>query len=82
MNPFLLLAATTAGPSRGSLPPSAPIDILTDYVNLPVLDELRSRDIRSARDFCGLDHVHQGRLKHQYAKQPRASSHRICRGRP
>lgn len=54
MNPFLLLVATTAGPSRGSLPPSAPIDI----------------------------HVHQGRLKHQYAKQPRPSSHRICRGRP
>jgi hypothetical protein len=34
-----------------------------------------------ARD-ADVEHTHTGRLCNQFAKQPRASSSRICRGRP
>ena len=34
------------------------------------------------RDYRMDDHLHEGRLLHQYARQPRANAHRISRGRP
>lgn len=73
MNPFLLLAATTAGPSRGSLSPTAPMDILTDYVNLRRHEPSWQLDAWPEPRYprSGEFYEPDGRLLHQYDRGPR-----------
>ena len=85
---WALLATSAAGPdpfptsrqrdaSETYLLPRQYRDLRADY-----LDDLAHLAWQEKNDLGGVEHTHTGRLCNQYAKQPRASSSRICRGRP
>lgn len=74
-----LLAAAASAPVPGDGPVSRSLTYEPDLG--PLLDATGGR---GWRDPWGppMSHAHTGRLCHQYARQPRAESDRICRGRP
>lgn len=80
MNLPLLLAAASVPHHLASIGINEPLVLHVDPPDN--LDDLLWDIEHRAYESSGVQHMHEGRLKHQYARQPRASSHRICRGRP